>query len=523
MLAANGKRVPESGEASELARSTGMIKLRIHNEEGIRTIEVGKNSILLQVLRENGYEVYAPCGGEGTCGKCKVWLKGEGSVAACAYKITGPAEILLPDRRETRILVEQHSHTRSLPLVPGPAAGLSASPHGVAFDLGTTTLVFYLVNLVTGSVLETRSSVNPQARFGGDVITRIQYTAEKEGGVSELQDLVLDAINRQLDHFTGFTGISRTDIVRIVVAGNTTMLHLLLGVDPLPLAMSPFTPAFTDEQRLCGRDLSLHCHPEGEVKLLPSVSAYVGADILAGLASIEPSEAWKNYLYLDIGTNGELALVTPRGITCCSTAAGPAFEGARISCGMGGTQGAISAFDENGYTVIGDVRPAGICGSGLIDVVAYLLGNGKLDEEGFLEHDFTVVPGEETESGYPLTITRQDIREVQLAKSAIAAGLEVLLKHAELDVGLMDAVFLAGGFGNYIHPEAAMKIGLLPPSDRIVPLGNASGTGALLALKSTMFDRVLEDLLERMHYIELSGHEEFSTAFAMHMNFKTGS
>jgi len=336
-----------------------------------------------------------------------------------------------------------------------------------------------------------------------------------------LQASVLKSINLQLDHFAEFSGISAGDIVKLSVAGNTTMLHLLLGVDPLSIAMAPFTPKFTEAQRLEGKDLNLNMHPQGEVRLLPSVSAYVGADIVAGLASIKPSESRKNYLFLDIGTNGEIALVTSELIFCCSSAAGPAFEGARISCGMGGLEGAISAYDKNGYTVIGDVRPIGICGSGLIDIVAWMVENRLVSSDGLIDSDIVVATADQTFSGEMPSITQQDIREVQLAKSAIAAGVNILLKHANLDLDKIDALYLAGGFGNYINPESAMKIGLISTrlAGKIITVGNTSGTGALLALKSTQFDIVIEDLLKKTEYIELSGHEDFTLEFVMNMMF----
>jgi uncharacterized 2Fe-2S/4Fe-4S cluster protein (DUF4445 family) len=247
----------------------------------------------------------------------------------------------------------------------------------------------------------------------------------------------------------------------------------------------------------------------------------VGADIVAGLASIAPSEKYRKYLFMDIGTNGELALVTEHEILCCSTAAGPAFEGAKISCGMGAVTGAISAFGDNGITVIGDEKPTGICGSGLIDIVAWLIENDKLNQEGLLSEDYVVVTAEDSGTGSPISITQDDIREVQLAKSAIASGLKILLKQAGLNFEDIDALFLAGGFGNYINTESAIKIGLLPEKmkDKIIPLGNTSGTGAILALKSVKFDEIIKNLLSRTRHIELASDEDFELEFAMNMFF----
>jgi uncharacterized 2Fe-2S/4Fe-4S cluster protein (DUF4445 family) len=499
-----------------------MIDLKVHHQDEITTIKTEGNDSLLQILRANGFELFAPCGGNGTCGKCKVWHKGEGSITACVHYVNESLEIILPDKKEANILVEQHKHTLSVPFNPGPSSGLSYLPHGVAIDLGTTSLVFYLVNLITGSIVETRAALNPQAQFGGDVISRISYASEKEGGLQELQKIILDAINEQLDHFAEFVQITVDEIVKITVSGNTTMLHLLLAVDPLSIALAPFTPKFIDEQKLVGKDLNLHCHTEGEIKIMPSISAYIGADIVSGMASIEPSEEGKNYLFMDLGTNGELALVKENEIICCATATGPAFEGANISCGMGALEGAISTYDQSGYTVIGDTLASGICGSGLIDIVAHLIGNNLVTSDGLLEKDFIVVPAHESENDKEVSITQQDIREVQLAKSAIASGVNILLKEAKLDYNEIDSVFLAGGFGNYINVESAMKIGLISSefNDKIVPLGNTSGTGAVLALKSTQFDEVIADVLNRSRYIELSGYEDFALDFAMNMMFE---
>ena len=485
----------------------------------ILSVETGES--LLQVLRKDGFEVYSPCGGNGTCGKCKVFIKGEGSVTSCLYPVIEDVEVVLPDQREASILVDQHILTLQLSLNPGPSANLSFYPHGVAIDIGTTTVVFYLLNLFTGSIIETRAIMNPQAKYGADVISRINYTAQSSEGLSILQNEIISAINNQLDHFAGLVGISAEEIVKITVAGNTTMLHLLLAVNPLPIALAPFTPGFIDEQRLKGRELKLNCHAEAEIKVLPSIAAYVGADIVAGIASIKPMEQYKRYLFMDIGTNGEIALVTPDKIWCCATAAGPAFEGANISCGMSAIEGAISIFNEREYNVIGNYPPAGVCGSGLIDVVAHLVKTKKVSNDGLLEEDFIIVPEEESGTSKDIILTQQDIREVQLAKSAIMAGANVLLRNASLTFDDLDALFLAGGFGNYIDTENAITIGMLPSEmkDRIISLGNTSGTGALLALKSLNFDVVIDQVRQKTTYIELSDDEDFTLDFVMNMGF----
>jgi len=498
-----------------------MIELHIHYQGKIKRIESTEGVSLLNVLRENGFEIYSPCGGNGTCGKCNVLVKNEGLVPSCLYPLKEPIEVILPDKREAKVLTEQHQHTIQLPLMPGKCADLSVYPHGVAVDIGTTTIAVYLVNLLTGVISETRAILNPQSKYGADVITRIQFTTSNTEGIKILQNELRDALNRELDILVHFAGISENEIIKVVFAGNTTMLHLLLGVNPGSLAQAPFRAQFLDEKILTGTQLDLRCFPEAEVKVLPSVSAFVGADIVAGLASIIPSRNHRNYLFMDIGTNGELALVTEDIIFCCSTAAGPAFEGAKISCGMGAVEGAISAFSNEGYTVIGDEKPAGICGSGLIDIVACLCENGRIDTEGRLLNDYIIATEDETGAEQAVYINQDDIREVQLAKSAIASGIKILIKQAGLSFDQIDTLFLAGGFGNYINTENAIRIGLLPSEmkNKIIPLGNTSGTGAILALKSVKFDDVIKKLLERTKHIELAADEDFALEFAMNMSF----
>jgi uncharacterized 2Fe-2S/4Fe-4S cluster protein (DUF4445 family) len=498
-----------------------MIKLKVHQNGKLKETETFSGEILLNVLRNNGFDVYSPCGGNGTCGKCKVLVKGEGIVTSCIYTVNEAIEIVLPDKREAKVLVAQHSHTIQLPLIPGPAADLSGYPHGVAIDIGTTSLVLYLVNLITGTVVETRAILNPQAKYGADVISRIQFTTTNSDGLKILQREITDAINRELIHLINFAGISENELIKIAIAGNTTMLHLLLGVNPISLALAPFKAQFLDEQILRGEDLKLNCLPGAEIKILPSISAYVGADIVAGLASIAPSEKYHNYLFMDIGTNGELALVTEDKIWCCATAAGPAFEGAKISCGMGAVEGAISAFGDEGYTVIGDEKPSGLCGSGLIDLVSWLTSNGKIDSEGRLDHDFEIVSPSESGTGNAILFNQSDVREVQLAKSAIVSGVKILMKQAGLGFEKIDALFLAGGFGNYINTESAMRIGLIPAEmkERIITLGNTSGTGALAALKSTWFDESVRRVILKSVVVELANDEDFAMEFAMNMMF----
>ena len=499
-----------------------MSEIKVHSSGKVYTIECSDGKRLLDVIREHGFEVYAPCGGNGTCGKCKVLVKDKGYVTSCLYPAGEDMEVILPAPMEASILASQYKFSKIMPLAPGDAADLSSYPFGVAIDIGTTTVVFYLVQLITGSVLETQTMMNPQGKYGADVISRIQYCITNTGGLPTLQKEMVDVINAKILYFAQQHGFAPEDIVKISVTGNTTMLHLLMGEDPSSLAYVPFTPVFTGEQKCRAASLNLKSNVDAEVKVLPSLSAYVGADIIAGMASLAIPEEHPNYLYVDIGTNGEMALVTPDAVYACATAAGPAFEGANISCGMGALGGAIKSYSgQDGYQTIGDMEPVGICGSGLIDLVAMMVRTGVLPADGYLSGDYVVVEAERSGNSSPIVLTQADIREVQLAKGAICAGILTLIQKAGLTVGEVDAFYLAGGFGNYIRISSAVEIGMIPAglADKVISVGNASGTGAILAVSSTHFDSELSKTLQHMQLIELSDDDTFNLEFAMNMEF----
>jgi uncharacterized 2Fe-2S/4Fe-4S cluster protein (DUF4445 family) len=499
-----------------------MPELKVYDGDNLYSFQIEKVELLLDALRSQGFSIYSPCGGKGSCGKCVVMVKGIGIVTSCLYKVQDSIEVILPEQQMAQILSAQHSLTRDLPLNPGESVRLRDNPHGIAIDLGTTTLVFYLVDLKSGSLVETLTLLNPQSVFGADVISRIQYASSSPSALMELHASICSAINTQLMRFIKFLHISTHDIVKITVAGNNTMLHLLLGKDPSSMGQAPYAPLFTGIQKRTGLELRLYCHPRAEITILPSVSAFVGADIIAGIGSIKPMEQYCRYLFLDLGTNGELALVTPETIWCCATAAGPAFEGANITCGMGGVNGAISQYSSKGYSVIGDEKPLGICGSGLVDIAAYLVEYGLVDSNGLLENDFEILDADLSGKGNAIIITQADIREVQLAKSAIATGINILLKQANLGFEDIDVLFLAGGFGNYLNVESAIKIGLIPArmKNKVISLGNTAGTGAILSLRCESFETlVLDEIIQRTNYVDLSEDDDFPLEFVMNMSF----
>jgi uncharacterized 2Fe-2S/4Fe-4S cluster protein (DUF4445 family) len=491
-----------------------MIQIKIVTPETVRIINSDIGSSLLDILRSGGYKIYAPCGGKGTCGKCTVKVTGEGEVISCKYYPDKNTEVILPGEEEANILVCQTEYLEDLPFRISNSAYFSSTPYSVAIDIGTTTLVFYFLSLLTGQIEKISSVLNPQMRYGADVITRINYCQEHENGLSELQNSVIDVVNNELDTFIKKRKFDSGNFEKIVIVGNTTMLHIVLGEDPVSIALAPFKPKFTEKQIKKGHLTGLNINSNAEVITLPCLAAFVGADILAGLAALKPS--YRNYLFLDIGTNGEIALVRGEIILTCATAAGPAFEGANISCGMAAVYGAISHFSSlNNYQVIGNSEPIGICGSGIVDIVAYLLRSDLIDETGLLTKTFVI------SSDNKIWVTQQDIREIQLAKSAIYSGIRILMKMTGISFSDIDALFLAGGFGNYINIKSAIEIGLLPceMKDRIYPVGNSAGIGALQYLKSDEFEERINKSLKNSRYIELSSLDEFSTEFALNINF----
>jgi len=491
-----------------------MIKIKLITPWNIEVIESDVGNSLLNILRVNGYNLYAPCGGKGTCGKCRVKINNEGDVLACRYYPSGDIEVILPGKEEADILVHQTEYLEEVPFKISDSKYLTPKPFGAAIDIGTTTVVIYFLNLLNGEIEKISFFLNPQRLYGADVISRINYCQEHDNGLSELQKSIVEAINDKLDDFRKDKQFDPSNLEKIIIAGNTTMLHILLGADPLPIALAPFTPAFTDKQVRKGLSTGLNINCEAEVITLPCISAFVGADIVAGLAVLNvPS---RNYFFLDIGTNGEIALIKDREIFTCATAAGPAFEGANISCGMGAVSGAISVFlDTMKYQVIGNSEPSGICGSGIVDIVAYMLDNAIIDETGFLKETFVINPA------HKIVVTQEDIREIQLAKSAIYSGIKILMNLAGLSFSDIDALYLAGGFGNYINIKSAIKIGLLPYElrDKIYPVGNSAGIGVLQYLKNSDFEKKTDAILKKSKYTELSYVDEFTMEFALNMNF----
>jgi len=585
-------------------------------------LRVGAN--LRMSLIEAGIPLDSPCGGQGTCLKCKGQISGvsgkftelereklsaeelrNGWRLACQVTVEEPGEVRLPEMEVSRakasfsllgeeVPLQSNVHMRHFQLSeptisdqradwdrlaeyleisepapvraelsllqgiserlrewkfqgeavlvgntvialdpPGSARGML----GVALDIGTTTLAAGLVDLGTGKVVALDAELNPQITFGADVISRIVYMRDSPEKREKLQKELIKGLNQLLLRMCRLAGRERERIFEATVVGNTTMLHSLLGLDALHIALAPYVGILNRALCLPANELGLQIHPQGRVHILPAVASFVGADTVAVMLATRLYQTRVPRLAIDIGTNGEVMLATKDGILTASTAAGPAFEGGRIKFGMRATRGAISSFQATpsvDYTVIGSSVARGICGSGLMDLVAELFRVGVLDRKGRMllpsetgsslaaelaqrvrvrgeEREFVVSRNEETE----ITLTQQDVRELQLAKGAIRAGIELLMKEADINTGDVQEVLLSGVFGNYINREKAVILGLIPPFplERIHFIGNGAMDGALRALLNLEERRRADEISAQVHHVELSGRADFEETF----------
>lgn len=540
---------------------------------------------ILEYCRSHGIAgIETPCGGKGTCGKCKVTVTKPyyKDVLACQTKICHGMEIIVGRKESTGTGTDGHDAQRILNagysidkedsmvvLTNGGNVSEKFNEHVnrsvvlkeetanesekvesnedtlAACDIGTTTVVCYLIDKETGQIISTRSGANPQRSFGADVLSRIDASARADnndkanGGLQMMQTQIVSLLNGWISEMLMECG--RTKVSRFSVAGNTVMCHLLMGISPEKLGKAPFMPDEYFGREFNPLDIGLeNCQI---MIIFPTVSGFVGGDITAGM--METVNCNELTLYLDIGTNGEMALGKGDRYVCCATAAGPAFEGAQIELGMPASKGAVDKVWLEGrrikYSVIGNDRPVGLCGSGLIDALAVLLKAGIIDENGtilsgqelpilFRSYVFEVEAEEtaqSTESSLAVHIapgvyiTQDDIRKLQLAKGAIAAGIEVLFKEYGCKPCDVDILTFAGGFGNYIDKASAAAIGLFPQEllDKAKEVGNAAGNGAVsAALSQEAWERALE-ISGNMRYIELASYPHFDEMYVEHMNF----
>ena len=392
---------------------------------------------------------------------------------------------------------------------------------GLAVDLGTTTVVARLVDLADGLEVGHGGELNRQMVRGEDILTRIAWA--REGYLDELRSLALETINDLSSQLAAAVGIDPREILACVVAGNTVMVHLLLGVDPRSIPKEPYLPVANAFGWQRAGEVGLNLHPIAPVLFPPNVGSFVGGDVLAGVLAAGMSQDEGLSLLLDVGTNGELVLGGADWLVACAGAAGPAFEGGVVKNGIRAQAGAIDhvALGPDGRaacTTIGGEKAKGLCGSGLIDAVAQLFRAGQLDRTGTLRHgeSFLVMPGGETADGQPITLDQADIANFLRTKAAMYAAVDLALNRVGLSRTDLDRVYLAGAIANYIDVEEAITIGLLPdlPLDRFVPLGNASLEGAQLCLIHRQAREDLQSLAAKVAYLELNAEPEFMDRFA---------
>lgn len=472
-----------------------------------RILTVPAGITLMQALHAAHLHMDAPCGGNGTCGKCKVIIDGK-VFLACQYTVNEDLTITLPQTQNAIILTNGLSVTTQ-------ADGENA--YALAFDIGTTTVVCYLLDGRTGETLAQASCLNPQTGFGGDVISRLQYALCHKDAA--LQTAVSEALARLTQEVASKAGISQEEIALAGIVGNTAMHHLLLNLDPKPLTTPPYMPKVTDAMEIPAKGL-LPIAKDGILRILPNIAGFVGADTVSCLVATRFDAFEKLTLMIDIGTNGEMVLGDKNGFLVCSTAAGPAFEGAKISCGMRGTEGAVDhVWLENGkivYHTIGDAEPVGLCGSGLLDLVAVLLETGDIMGTGRM-------PCKQYRLGNsPVILTQQDIREVQLAKGAIRAGIELMCERLGRQLEDIHTVLLAGAFGNYLDPKSACRIGMIPPclEEKIQSIGNAAGIGAKLCAVNQEEFEYSKHLGAKAEFLELASLPQFQDRYVACLNLE---
>jgi uncharacterized 2Fe-2S/4Fe-4S cluster protein (DUF4445 family) len=538
------------------------VKINVNGKKTIEINDAGRT--LREILQDEEIYLDAPCGGRGTCGKCVVqfhWGAPEVSkkerkqlskdqiaagmrLACCCIpvedcKISLHADLTEKMQVESGFYMADKSNSPNFAMASQEQTFLHEESFGIAVDLGTTTIAMELVRLSDGAVLQTETMVNHQRMYGADVISRMQ--ASNEGKGEALKNIVWKDIAHGVNRLLDRQGKEERIVERIVIAGNTTMCHLLLGYSCKTLGAAPFTPVDISLTVIPWNGIPWNSIPwsdvseknslanpmllKTEVVILPGISAFVGADIVAGILGTGIDESEEISMLVDMGTNSEMVIGNENGFLVTSAAAGPAFEGGALSCGMAGVPGAVShlSLKENGqlnnYETIGKQNAVGICGTGVVDAVSELVRIGLVDENGTLAEPFFndgfLIAGN-------VRVTQEDIREIQMAKSAIRAGIETLLQEYGANPAQIKKVYLAGGFGLQMDVGSAAGIGLIPAklAAKVVPVGNAALEGARRFLCGEKNQR-LTDIVAKSKEINLAMHPQFNEWYMQYMFFDT--
>lgn len=513
-----------------------------------KQISIHAGATLLEAAGQAGIILNTVCGGKGICEKCVVNLEpDQQQVLACQHRIQNDLTVTIP--RSSRFFEQKilshgiDTKTKVRPDVCEKYKKTASTDKifGVAVDIGTTTVVAKLIDMTNGQCLAIQAALNPQTRYGDDVISRINY-AQTDDNLAELHETIIDCINELTAKLCNQASIDTKQIYEMCVVGNTTMNHIFLKLPVRQLGQAPYKAFSVDAHDVPAAESGLQINPSGNIHTADNIAGFVGSDTTAVALAVDINSAQDLTLVVDIGTNGELVLGTADKLYAASCAAGPALEGARISCGSRAVEGAIQAVvvndnDDIDFDVIGNCPPHSICGSGLIDAVAVLLDLGIINQTGrFVEPEKLqdeLPPANLSriieQGGQPafrladkVILTQQDIRELQLAKAAIRAGIKLLQKKIGLEDDRLKQILLAGAFGNYIRRESALRIGLLPavPLERIHFVGNAASSGAQMLLLSSQARTQAKELARKIEYIEIAHQPDFQTVFADFMLFE---
>lgn len=554
--------------------------IHIYFTEQDKTAVVPEGTTILEAARKAGIVVESPCDGMGTCGKCKVQVKDRdrknvicedgrrklkeeeiqaGYVLSCQTKVYEDIEVITvstaAQNKSLKILSDGQSFSYEIKnyitkqfdgektsvygggkLLGEENGDTTRALYGLSVDIGTTTVVTALINMITGEELASASALNPQSLHAQDVLTRIKFASNEEG-LAVMYNGITEEINHMIEEVADQAGIRPENIYEVIYSGNTTMIHLATNVDPSSLGKFPYTPQIRG-----GNDISadmLHISPFGLIYLPPIISSYVGPDITSGVLASQLEKKKGTTLFIDIGTNGEMVIARDGSLSATSTAAGPAFEGMNITYGMRAGKGALESFeiDEEGNVnihVIGDTKATGICGSGLLDIVGELVrtgvigANGKLiapEKGNYPESLKKYVVSLEGKPAFQVAeevyLTQKDIRQVQLAKGAVRAGIEALLLSQQVSAEEVNLVEIAGSFGYHLRAKSLINIGLLPKEfeGKVTFVGNTSKSGGKAFLLNTDLRRYMEKLVGDIESVELSNRDGFDKIFLKALNF----
>lgn len=614
-----------------LSRILGEYMAKVVFEPSGKKIKVSTGTTLLEAAKESGVTIDAPCGGKGTCGKCKVHLKSGplGDITASERKKLSPEELkagvrlacmasiegdciidvpkesmlgeqkILIDGTETVVtldpyvrvytvtlpkphlhdnrcdwfrledeiatcseytsidfdlstlrqlpnLIRDNNYELSVTMYRNHVLDIAKAPvekvYGAAVDIGTTTMVAYVMDLTTGDIVGIGSMMNPQIPYGDDLMARISYSFNQEN-LEKLSKLVIEGVNKIIAEGCMKAGIDPSVLGEITIVGNTAMHHIFLGLYPKYLSLAPYCPVVKQPLDIPAQKVGLVAHRLANCHMLPVMAGFVGSDHVGVILSCDIHNSPEMTLAIDVGTNGEIVLGNKDGMVCCSAAAGPALEGSTIKYGMRAADGAIERISikrgslKPTYKTIGNTKPLGICGSGIIDIAAEMLKAAVIDvtgsirpeledendrvQEGTHGYEYVIEWARKTGLKKDIVITSNDMREIQLAKAAIYAGVSILMEKKGITAKDIDRVMIAGAFGNYIDIEKAMTIGLFPevPMEKVMSVGNAAGTGARVSLISREKRDEEKVILDKLSYVELATHSTFQKHFVSAMNF----